>query len=680
MNQKPILRFHTCLLRQSFFSTHFRTFGSILFLHQDMAKKVKLNPFRITFQIIIGLLLIYLLIRPYLDKTYTADFEAYCPFGGLQAFSSFLVSNSLACSMTTTQIFMGLGLVIGVVLLSKLFCSYICPIGSFTEWLSRKGRKLKVNFEIKGLADRFLRVLKYALLFITFYFSVSSSELFCKTFDPYYAVFSGFSSDVVVSYAVMALLLAIPGSFFIRQFWCRYVCPLGAVSNIFTYSYIFGSITLLYVLLIAVFNVNLSWIWLLGTLTIAGLLLETFKVRILGFSLFKIKRNAESCTNCKLCDKVCPMSLKVSALEVVKDVDCHLCGDCVATCPEKDTLKISRFIPDSRDGESKRRTFLWIPAASVVVLIALGLAFSERIHIPTISRKWGNEQQMNSAGVFEMSGLASIKCFGSSMSFANHMKEVTGVLGIETYVGSHGVRVWYDKNALTDEDIKKAIFTPVKRIFTSPQNKDEVAVCEVGIDNFFDPKDAGLLSTRLSQNKGILAIQTQFGEPVHALIYYVPSLINTEIIRSLIEEKRVEWVIDGEEYAAKTDFTAVVIKDERIIPLKKYLENLYEPVSATFNSYSDFSEDQLQLISIPFNQAADPELTDMPWYLLSHLSNNRGIVSFETMPSESGFILELKIVKGRVTGQEVMKLLTADSLNVHLSDGTTQTLKNPYKF
>jgi polyferredoxin len=183
-----------------------------------MAKKTKLNLYRIAVQWLIVILLGYLLIRPMIDKSYTADFEAYCPFGGLQAFSSFLVNNSLACSMTTTQIFMGLGLLVGVILMSKLFCSYVCPIGSFTEWLTRKGKKFKLNFEIRGLADRLLRITKYALLFITFYFSVTSSELFCKTFDPYYAVFSGFSSDVVVSYAVLALLLAIPGSFFVRQF------------------------------------------------------------------------------------------------------------------------------------------------------------------------------------------------------------------------------------------------------------------------------------------------------------------------------------------------------------------------------------------------------------------------------------------------------------------------------
>ena len=36
-----------------------------------------------------------------------ADVEAYCPFGGLQALGSYLVNNSLACTMSMTQIMVG---------------------------------------------------------------------------------------------------------------------------------------------------------------------------------------------------------------------------------------------------------------------------------------------------------------------------------------------------------------------------------------------------------------------------------------------------------------------------------------------------------------------------------------------------------------------------------------------
>ncbi|HLN52077.1 MAG TPA: 4Fe-4S binding protein [Lentimicrobium sp.] len=647
-----------------------------------MAKKVKLNPYRVTLQWIFILLLGYLLVRPYIDKTYTADFEAYCPFGGLQAFSSFLVNNSLACSMTTTQIFMGFALIAAILLVSKLFCSYVCPIGSFTEWLARMGRKLKLNIVIKGWPDKALRLIKYALLFLTFYFTVTSSELFCKTFDPYYAVFSGFSSDVIISYAVMALLVAIPGSFFIRQFWCKYFCPLGAVSNIITHSYIFAGLIAVYLFFALVLKLSISWIWLLAALTLTGVLLEIFRFQVTGISVLKISRNSESCTNCKLCDKACPMSVKVSTVDKVNDIDCHLCGDCVTNCPEKNTLKILNKLPlESNKAGVKRNAHLWIPAAIVILLVALGLSFAEKVHIPTISLMWGNNAQIHAAGIYDQEGLKSIKCFGSSMSFANHMKEVPGVLGVETYVGKHGVRVWYDKSLLTSEEIKQAIFNPVKSIYEAPDPVlKEIGVFDAAIDNFFDPNDANNLGLRFMQNKGILGMETRFGEPVHAVIYYDENLIKPDKIKELIEAKRVEWIDETGNHAAKTDFKVAEFETKEKCPISKYLTLVYETVAMTFNGFEDYKPEELDTLKLAFPQGTFPELVEMPWYLLSHLSNDRGVVSFSTIASENGMMLEIVIVREKTSFDAVKILLNAGELIVHMNDGTVQKIKNPYRF
>ena len=126
------------------------------------------------------------------------DVEAYCPFGGLQAFGSYLARGSLACSMSMLQIAMGLALAAGVVLLAKLFCGYLCPVGTVVGWLGGLGRRLGLRRELRagGAADRLLRGVKYALLFVVFYFTLSSSELFCHKLDPYYAVATGFEGAV----------------------------------------------------------------------------------------------------------------------------------------------------------------------------------------------------------------------------------------------------------------------------------------------------------------------------------------------------------------------------------------------------------------------------------------------------------------------------------------------------
>ena len=76
-----------------------------------------------------------------------ANPEAHCPVGGLQALLTYIVKGSLPCSMTTMQIVMGIVLAAGVVFFSKLFCGYICPLGTVQDLLT----KLRESIGIKEL-------------------------------------------------------------------------------------------------------------------------------------------------------------------------------------------------------------------------------------------------------------------------------------------------------------------------------------------------------------------------------------------------------------------------------------------------------------------------------------------------------------------------------------------------
>ncbi|MBE0666245.1 MAG: 4Fe-4S binding protein, partial [Bacteroidales bacterium] len=198
--------------------------------------------------------------RIFLDKAYAPDFEAYCPLGGIQALGSYLTMDSLSCAMTSTQIMMGVALFIGIVFFSRLFCGYICPLGTISEWIGKLGDRLKVRITLTGFADYALRFLKYALLFVTFYFTLKSSELFCKKFDPYYAVASGFNSDVVLLWAALAIGALVVGSLFLRLFWCRYLCPLGALSVIFKFTWWFAGVMALYIILLLL-GLNISYVY-----------------------------------------------------------------------------------------------------------------------------------------------------------------------------------------------------------------------------------------------------------------------------------------------------------------------------------------------------------------------------------------------------------------------------------
>ena len=103
-----------------------------------------------------------------------------------------------------------------------------------------KNSKVSVEIRPGSIADRLLRAVKYALLFYVFYMSASSSELFCKNFDPYYAVATGFKGEITVWMTVISVALLFLGSFFVKMFWCKYICPLGALSNIFKFTLTFA--------------------------------------------------------------------------------------------------------------------------------------------------------------------------------------------------------------------------------------------------------------------------------------------------------------------------------------------------------------------------------------------------------------------------------------------------------
>ena len=130
---------------------------------------------------------LFLVLSGLIPSIASSDPEAYCPMGGLQAFATYLAQGSLPCSMTSLQVLMGLALVASVVLFSKLFCAYLCPLGTVQDIIKR----LRIKFRIKSariangsIVDKILRIIKYGVLFLIFYMTVEASELFCKNLDP----------------------------------------------------------------------------------------------------------------------------------------------------------------------------------------------------------------------------------------------------------------------------------------------------------------------------------------------------------------------------------------------------------------------------------------------------------------------------------------------------------------
>lgn len=633
-----------------------------------MKSQIK-NWYKKIFQFGILGILAYMGIRIAFSKSYSPDFEAYCPFGGLQALGSYLTRDSLSCSMTSVQILMGIVLFIAVVIFGKLFCGYICPLGTIGELLGKIGDRLKIRFTFKGIADKLLRSLKYILLFLTFYFTLESSELFCKKFDPYYAVASGFNADVALLYALVAILVLILGSVFVRLFWCRYTCPLGALSNIFKYSWIFLGIMGVYILLIVV-GLDIPYYYPLAIIVLSGYLMEILRSDRVKPNLVRITRNTDSCINCNLCSNRCPQGIDVANMKVVSDVDCTLCGDCLYECPEKDTLQINR---------SNRR---WLPALVIVILVSAGLFVSTFWEVPTIDVKWGTPEELHNAAVYTKPGLKNIKCFGSSTAFANQMRRVPGIYGVATFVGSHTVKIYYDSNRYSEEKLQEIMFVPQKKIVsTAGKDVDSLSVYRLEIDQFFDPLDATYLSYLLKQKTLANGFLTEFACPVKVIIYFPAGKeTSPDLLTEILESKSLTYDINGKEYSTKLNYRVISLEaGNEYISKREYGQLMFNPVEMKFNKYNTYTPDVLK--EVEFRMGINSSLKARYTYLVSHISNDKGVVAFETWLDDNAEEMGKFIYVDTMTREiDILKQMNADTLQFSYSSGSTGKIANPFNF
>ncbi len=615
------------------------------------------------------LAIIVIALIPKFNANFVPDFEAYCPFGGIQALGSYLLNQALSCTMTSAQIAMGIILMVAVFIFSKLFCAYICPVGTISEWLFKLGDKLNVNITIKGVADKALRSLKYMLLFITVFFTFKSNELFCKKFDPYYAVTTGFSIDVVVLYASIAIVLVILGSVFIRLFWCKYICPLGAISNIFKYTGFFLIVLVGYILLLKL-GLNIHYGWPLAIACIGGYAIELTGFATKTFPLLKITRNEISCIDCQLCSLKCPQAIDVASLKVVREADCNLCVECISVCPVKDTLQINN-----------RTSYRWIPAIATIVLVIAGIFIGSLWELPTIDQHWYGKEVMAKAEIFTQSGLKNIKCYGSSMAFAAKMRPVNGVLGVATYVKTHKVKIYFDPQKLTTAKIQEMLFTPSKAILRPlKQGDEEVKEVTVYLDNFFDPFDFSYLTRLLTDRTAAVGLVTEYACPVLVKIYLPGDyeISESELI-SVLESKTLSFMVAEQEKTVELGYKVNKTPVFKNISKDEYSNILFRPYVVQFNGYTKYDSSAVKTLKFPMGK--NKENRAKLNYLVSHLSNNRGIIEFRTLLNEKNAeLVAISYVDSLTIEKTVLQTLNADTLIYNNRDKSKGKMLNVFKF
>jgi polyferredoxin len=184
-------------------------------------------------------------------------------------------------------------------LLKKAFCSWMCPVGTLGEGLWQLGRRLfGANLDLPRWADYPLRAVKYLILgfFVLAAWNMDGPMLEGFLDSPYnaaadvrmylfFARLSGLALGVILVLALLSLV--------VRNVWCRYLCPYGA---------------------------------LLGLLSLA--------------SPLRITRAKATCIDCGACTRACPSRIQVHRAGRVGGDECTACYRCVSACPVPDTLEM----------------------------------------------------------------------------------------------------------------------------------------------------------------------------------------------------------------------------------------------------------------------------------------------------------------------------------------------------
>ncbi len=615
----------------------------------------------------------------------TPDPEKYCPFGGLQALTTFIVGGSLPCSMTTMQIMMGVALAAAVIFFGKLFCGYLCPIGSVEDLL----KKLRESMGFKavvirqgGIADKALRIVKYALLFWIVYMTVSSSELFCKNLDPYYAVATGFKGEISLWMSLVSIAVVLLLGIVIDRFWCRYVCPLGAASNVFKF---WAPLLILSLLCLALnlLGVHLAWIWYLGAFCLGGYLLEVFcggpKLHPVVVTI-----NQARCTHrCHSCQKSCPYGIGVYSYTGgrVNSVDCTLCGECVAACP---TGAVSIGL---RPGEKEKtgRVMRFFPAVATVLLVVAAYFVGGRFELPTINETWGTGEGMNLETV-TIENLRSVKCYGSSMAFKARMEKVRGVHGVKTYVGSHTVVIAYDPGVTSAEKVQQEVFVPSHFRVLSPDPKEYPQIKQVTIrtEHMSDKLDLNYLGLQLRlTGKKIFGLDSEYDCPLIVHVYMAPEeQADEEWFRQVVEKKSLDMPVHGG--GVKTtpvDFEFVRMeKGETLLPVAEYLEMMFDPFTAEYaGRYPDgdstvvrkraevYRDAEQFIYEIADQNYEKPILKRALPYLSNHLSKEEGVIGTYLRLNDS-LVPSIQIrFAAPMTSDRLWELMTMDTWTITYS-------------
>jgi len=317
---------------------------------------------------------------------------------------------------------------------------------------------------------------------------------------------------------------------------------------------------------------------------------------------------------------------------------------------------------------------------TITILFVFTILFlSSCNETPTSSTKWGTPQQLKNAKVFVQSGLKDNKYFEASPALAEQLKNVKGVVGVETFAGSKTVKIYYDPAIITEAGIKEALFTPLTIMLHEP-TITKIGVMEVRVANYYDSTDEYYMTELLASDSSIFGFTSIFAEPIQLRIYFDPDSLQPSDIISLIETEEINDADENHKTPHKLNFE---VQEEVVKPSYVSLQEFYEVMAPLmddkFNDFEKYKPSELSVYEIPVTPFNN-ETYDQLGYLESHLSADEGIVGFKTVYKKDTVLAHITYVKSKTTPTKVFKLLRSEKLKVYYNDSTSDELDNAFKF
>lgn len=252
--------------------------------------------------------------------------EGWLPIGSLVSLRYF-IETGIVNTIHPSGMIIFIVIILTALLFKKGFCGWVCPVGFISEMLGDISDKLfKRRIIPPKWLDWPLRSVKYILLGLFFYailYAMPSMGIKGFIYSDYNKIsdilmlrfftdITPFALWVIVGLFIMSLI--------VRGFWCRYLCPYGALLGLFNF-----------------------------------------------ISPTRIVRNKNSCIDCSSCRHVCPAFIKVDKVQEVVSDECIGCMACVDSCPVNKTLEVVAI--------KKNRPVSKIKWAALLILFFWGSLF-----------------------------------------------------------------------------------------------------------------------------------------------------------------------------------------------------------------------------------------------------------------------------------------------------------------